>query len=69
MHSNILQVHFHFAVTPNSKALSGVAIPRLASHVPLIAQFHAALKAEVTLNNKHKNKWLVKFCHCHVGGV
>ena len=47
----------------------GVVNPRLASHMPLIAQFHEALKAEVPLHNKHKNKRLVKFCHCHIDGV
>jgi len=69
MHSNTVQVHFHFALPPNTITLSGVTNPRLASRMRLIAQFHAALKAEVALNNKHKSKWLVKFCHFHVGGV
>jgi len=48
---------------------TGLANPQLVSHMRLIAQFHAALKVEVPINNKHKNKWDVKFRHCHVGGV
>jgi len=59
---------FHTSRFCINTAYCTVANPRLASRMRLIARFHAVLSyiPEVPLNNMH-DKWLVKFCHCHVG--